>query len=181
MQIDIEDILASTFGRILSQCLLFASAVWIGSMVGGLALVAGISAISWHDGLTNLSGVWASPVLLGSQWLVLNSVILLGGLGYFVVSENAGFAAWGVVAGLESLFVLLGWSMDLKSPVSIAVCWIAWLVLLVMMETGVRLIWQMLRNRWARELAMLEMENARRRAEFEERQREGIRREKDGD
>lgn len=181
MQIDIEDILAGTFGRILRQCLLFASAVWVGSMVGGLALVAGICVISWDDGMMQLPLVWASPVLLGSQWLVLNAVVLLGGLGYFLISEDAGFAGWGILAGLQSLFVVLGWSMDLEISRSIVVCWISWLVLLVMMEAGVLLIWQMLRNRWARQLALLEIENAHRRAEFEARQREGIRREMEAD
>ncbi|MES2921320.1 MAG: hypothetical protein V4819_07230 [Verrucomicrobiota bacterium] len=181
MQLDIEDILANAFGRIVRQCLLFASAVWIGSMVGGLALVIGIGGHSWHDALMNLNRVWASPLLLGTAWMVPNIIPLLGGLGYFVVSESAGFKAWGVVAALESFFVMAGWAMELKDPISIAIAWGAWLVLLVMLETGVWLIWQMLRNRWARQLALLEMENARRRAELEARQREVIDREKDAD
>lgn len=170
MQLDIEDILASAVGRVIRQCVLFASAVWIGSMVGGLSLVIGISGNSWQDALTHLPEVWASPVLLGTVWMVLNAAVLLGWLGYFVVSENAGFTAWGVLAGVESLFVMAGWTMDLKDSWSMGVAWFAWLHLLVMMETGVWLVRQSLRNRWARQIAMLNQENARRSAEHAARQ-----------
>jgi hypothetical protein len=167
MQLDLEDILASTFGRVLVQVFLFASAVWVGCALGALALVAGTCATSWHDALLWLSRVWASPLLLFSVWLLPNIVVLCGGAGYFLVSENAGFKAWGVVVALESFFVMAGWSMDLKTAGPIAIAWVSWLVLLAMVETGVWLVRQMLTNRWARELAVLNMENARRRAEKE--------------
>ncbi len=109
MQLDLEDILTSTFGRILVQVFLFASAVWVGCTLGALALVAGTCATSWHDGLRWLSRAWASPLLLFSVWLLPNIVVLCGGVGYFLVSENAGFKAWGVVVALESFFVVAGW------------------------------------------------------------------------
>ena len=167
MQIDLEDILASTLGRILVQAFLFASAVWVGSTLGALALVAGVCVSSWHDALLWLTRVWASPLLLFSVWLFPNVIVLAGGVGYFLVSENAGFKAWGVVVALESFFVMAGWSMDLKSAWPIAIAWISWLVLLGMVETGVWLVRQMLANRWARQLAVLNMENARCRADKE--------------
>jgi hypothetical protein len=105
--------------------------------------------------------------LLFSVWLLPNIVVLCGGVGYFLVSENAGFKAWGVVVALESFFVIAGWSMKLKTVWPITVAWVAWLVLLVMVETGVWLVRQMLTNRWARKMAVLNMKNARRRAEQE--------------
>lgn len=167
MQIDFEDILASTFGRILVQVFLFASAVWVGCTLGALALVVGVCGTSWHDALGWLAKVWASPLLLFSAWLLPNIAVLCGGVGYFLVSENAGFKAWGVVVALESFFVMAGWPMDLKTVWQIVIAWVSWLVLLGMVETGVWLVRQMLTNRWARELALLNMENARRRAEKE--------------
>lgn len=165
MQIDLEDILTSTVGRILVQIFLFASAVWVGCTLGALGLVAGVCVTSWHDALGWLGAVWASPLLLFSVWLFPNIVVLCGGVGYFLVSENAGFKAWSVVVALESFFVMAGWAMDLKSAGPIAIAWISWLLLLGMVETGVWLVLQMLTNRWARELAVFNMENTRRRAE----------------
>ena len=167
MQIDLEDILASTFGRVVVQAFLFASAVWVGCVLGALALVAGGCGTSWHDALGWLANVWASPLLLFSAWLFPNIVVLAGGVGYFLISENAGFKAWGVVVALESFFVMAGWSMELKTAWPIAIAWVSWLVLLGMVETGVWLVHRTLAKRWARELAVLNMENARRRAEKE--------------
>lgn len=179
MQLDLEDILAGTFGRVIKQALLFASAVWTGCIVGGLALVIGICGHSWQDALSNLSMIWASPLLLFSVWLFPNVVVLAGGVGYFITAENAGFRAWGVLAGLESFFVMAGWFMELKSAWPITIAWVAWLVIVGMLETGVWLISQMLTNRRVRELAVLNMENARRRAEMEVIERLRISREAD--
>ncbi len=148
-------------------------------MVGGLALVIGICGHSWRDALTNLFMIWASPLLLFSVWLFPNVVVLAGGAGYFITSENAGFRAWGILAGLESFFVIAGWSMDLKSAWPIAIVWVSWLIILGVLETGVWLIRQMLTNRWVRELAVLNMENAHRRAEQEVVERLQMRKEDD--
>lgn len=65
------------------------------------------------------------------------------------------------------VFVVAAWASDLDSMLPITIAWISWLVLLVMLETGVWLIRQMLTNRWARQLAMLNMENSRTNAERE--------------
>jgi hypothetical protein len=167
MQLDLEDILAGTVGRILVKLFLFVSAVWVGCSLGALALVAGRCGTSWYNALGWLGNVWASPLLLFSVWLLPNIVVLGGGIGYFMLSDNTGYKAWGVVVALESFFVMAGWSMDLYTAWPITIAWISWLVLLGMVETGIWLVRQMQTNRWARELAVLNMENAYRRAERE--------------
>lgn len=149
------------------QLLLFASAVLVGCTLGALALIAGDFGTSYHGALGWLGDVWAWPLLLLSAWLLPNIVVLGGGLGYFLMSENAGFKAWGMVVALESFFVMAGWARDFQSAWPITIAWVSWLVLLGLVETGVWLIRQMLINRWARELAVLKMENVRRRPEKE--------------
>jgi hypothetical protein len=167
MQLDPEDVFAGTFGRIALRFLLFVSAVWIGSMVGGAALAIGSSLDSWRSALSDIYWIWASPAFLVSTWLILNAFVLLGGLAYFMISESDGILAWGILAGLESFFVVAAWASELDKMESILLAWISWLVLLVMIETGVWLIRQMLTNRWARQLAILNMENSRNNAERE--------------
>ena len=163
---DLEDILAGTFGRIIRQAFLFATAVWTGCMLGGLALVIGICGYSWHEALEWLPKLWMSPLLLFSLWLLANLPVLLCGLVYFIISEDAGFTAWGVLVALESFFVMAAGSSRLHSNGPIAVAWISWLILLGILETCVWLIHRRLEKRWARELAILKLENARRRAEL---------------
>ncbi len=180
MQLDPEDILAGTFGRIVVQVFLFVSAVWVGCSLGALALVVGACISTSYHALGGLASVLISPLLLCSAWLIPNIVVLGGGMGYFLISENAGFKAWGVVVAFESFFVMAGWSMDLQTAWPITMAWLAWLVLLGMVETGVWLIRQMLTNRWARELAVLNMENARRRAERDADENTRIKRDNDG-
>ncbi len=70
--------------------------------------------------------------------------------------------------------------MDVQTAWPITMAWLAWLVLLGMVETGVWLIRQMLTNRWAHELAVLNMENARRRAERDADENTRIKRDNDG-
>lgn len=167
MQLDPEDVFAGTFGRIALRFLIFVSAVWIGSMVGGTALAIGNSWGSWRNALDDVYWIWASPAFLASSWLILNAFVLLGGLAYFMISESDGFLAWGILAGLESFFVVVAWASDLDKMASIILAWVSWLLLLTMLETGVCLIRQMLTNRWARQLAILNMENSIKNAERE--------------
>ncbi len=177
MQIDLEDILANTFARIVFHCLLFLSAVWSGSIVGGAALVIGANVLSPADVVGEFLRVWMSPVLLFSVWLLPNLAVLLFGIAYFVIAERVGFLAWGVMVGFESLFVLLGWFRDLDDLLQMAAAWIAWLGILIMLSAGLWLWRQILTNRWARQLAALHAENAHRLAEREAVERERILRE----
>ena len=77
-----------------------------------------------------------------------------------------------MVIAVESLVVMLSW---VKSFVNgwpaMGVAWATWLVLLVMVGTGIWLVRQHLINLWARDMAMLRAANAQKRAEREAEER----------
>lgn len=171
MQLDIEDVLSGVFGRISSHALYLLSAIWIGSMIGGSAILAGewlYSPRSFHG----LGWVWVSPYLLFNMGIVLNAAFLGFITIYVMHSDNSGFAVWGVVVGVESLFAMFGINFHPLPALYQVASWGAWLVLLTMAETGVWLIRNARMNRWAREMMELSAENALRRAERESRSHE---------
>ena len=172
MQFDIEDALAGTFGRINLLFLFMLSATWAGSIIGGLAWYVGTWDLSPGELLSVASVLWEGPAMLINLWIVPNAGLLAIGIVILLVSESYGFAAWGIIVGFESLFVMLGHGFD-RSPRVSLVAWSAWLVLLVMVETGIWLAHQMRRNRWVHQLAALSAENAMRRAEREALARDG--------
>ncbi len=162
MQLDFEDIMASAFGRILVIALFFVSAVWLGSLIGGLACHLGHDR---HHGLPDPGAIFMAPLLQINLWIVPNVAFLAIMMVYVFVGDGIGHAAWGVIVGFESLFVMLGWGLHLEEMRDVIIAWSCWLVLLVMAETGVWLHRQMRRNRWAREMMELRAENAMRNAE----------------
>lgn len=170
MSYDPVDVFGGTLGSILRQALLFAAAVWIGSLIGGIGFAAGHLASG--GGIERAFRlVYASPLLLISLWGIPNLFVLLVALVYFLRSENAAYVAWIVLAGIESLVVMLGWAGDLPEfwvPRTIA--WGVWSVTLAMATTGVLMLRQWQINRWALHMARVAAENARRRAEIEARQ-----------
>lgn len=172
MQFDVEDVLAGAFGRIILLFLFILSATWVGSVIGGLAWFAGTWDLSLGELLSVPSVLWEGPALLINLWIIPNAGLLAVAIVILLVSESYGFAAWGMIVGFESLFVMLGQGFDWLPRVSL-VAWSAWLVLLVMVETGVWLLRQMRRNRWVYQLAALSAENAMRRAAREALARDG--------
>lgn len=112
-----------------------------------------------------------SPAFLLTQWMWVNGVVLFCSLLHFLRSEMTSVAGWGVLAGLESLLVMLGWMDEFPSPLGTAVGWGAWLLLLGMMGVALWFIRQWILNRWAAELAILHADNATRRADREDRKR----------
>lgn len=99
---------------------------------------------------------------------------------YFVRSESAGHRAWGIIVGVESLMVMLGWcKYPIQSGWPIASAWFTWALILAMVETGVWLLHQHQVNTWAREMGMLRSEIAQRRAENEAKENIRISREKE--
>ena len=169
MQLDFEDVLAGTFGRLVLFSLFLFSAIWMGSTIGGLALAVGRWDFSVHTFSIDLEALWWSPLLLINLWIVPNVAFLAAMMVYLLVSENTGYAAWGTIVGIESLFVMLSWAHHSSPAYRISITWGTWLVLLAMAETGIWLIRQMRMNRWAREMAELSAENAMIRAEREAR------------
>ena len=172
MQFDFEDVLAGTFGRIILLFLFILSATWVGSVIGGLAWFAGTWDLSPGELLSVPALLWEGPTLLINLWIIPNTGLLAVAIVILLVSESYGFAAWGMIVGFESLFVMLGGGFDGSPRVSL-VAWSAWLVLLVMVETGIWLVRQMRVNRWAYQMAALSAENAMRRAEREAMARAG--------
>ncbi|MES2439006.1 MAG: hypothetical protein V4584_08060 [Verrucomicrobiota bacterium] len=159
MQLDFEDILSGAFGRIIALFLFIVSAVWVGSLVGGIAWMVGRSGFSQ---LPSIFDLFMSPLLLINLWIIPNVALLAIMTSYLLVSDESGHAAWGVIVGFESLFVMLGWCLNFSGVKDTALAWSCWLVLLVMLETGIWLDRQMRTNRWAREMAQLRAENAMR-------------------
>ena len=169
MQLDVEDVFAGVFGSMLGRALCFVLAVWTGCLIGAAGLtVGGIAAAGRFPPAALRGYLGHAPLLLVSMWGVLNVPFLLFSFIYFIRSELLGWRAWGWVIALQSLTVMAGWAKsELHGGLPLAAGWLAWLVLLVMVEAGVWLVFQMARNRWARQLAELRAENARRSAERE--------------
>jgi hypothetical protein len=167
MQLDVEDIFAGVFGSILGRWFLFVVAVWIGCWVGVVGLLAGNYFGGASPSPGNLIGfLLFAPTLLLSLWGVANVPFLLFSFIYFIRSESIGYKAWGIVIAVESLTVMAGWAKEpFGGSLAHLVPWLAWLVGLVMAETGVWLIAQVARNRWVRQLEELKAENAQRNAE----------------
>jgi len=161
MQLDFEDVLASSIGRVMVIFLFFLSGIWLGSLVGGFALMVGARS------LPDPEDVFMTPLLLVNVWIVLNVAFLAGMLIWIFVGDGLGCLAWGVLVGVESLFVMLGFTFGFGSPASVdtAIAWAVWLVVLVMLETGVWLVFQWRRSIWARQMAALGAENAMIRAQ----------------
>lgn len=155
MSFDFEDILASAFGRMLVIALFLTSGVWVGSLVGAIAIMAG-------ERRLELEVFLSAPLLLINVWLVLNVAFLAGVLIWIFVADGLGYLSWGVLIGVQSFFVMLGFNFGFRLPplLECAIAWAVWLTLLAMLETGVWLTCQWRRNVWAREIAALSAENA---------------------
>lgn len=167
MQIDIEDVLGGTLGRICRLFLYLLSAIWTGSMIGAIAWAVGSGHFLHGFSALDLTEILSTPVLLLSVWIVPNVAFLAVAVTYLMVSDNQGYAPWGIIMGMESLFVVLGQQGSFHSSLLWMAAWTLWLVLLAMAETGIWLLKQAKTNRWAREMAALNAENALRRAERE--------------
>jgi len=167
MRLDVEDVLAGEFGRFFRILLFVLSACWVGSMIGGLAWFFGTWDLTPGNLVFALAALWSGPALLMSDWMIPNFGLLVLGITILFVTDHTGYAAWGTIVGVESVFALLGTNYQHKPARVLVVAALSWLVLLVMVETGIWLIRHMRMNRWVRELAELSAENAMQRAERE--------------
>lgn len=164
MSYDPMDVFGGAIGSLLRQMFLFAAAVWVGCAIGAVALVAGSVAGGAVPEMAMLKFIVSSPVLLLSLWGLVNVLLVPLGLGFFIRSESAGYGAWMVVAGAESLLVVLGWEGDVAvNWMSRAAVWFAWLMTLAMAAAGVLFLRQYQMVRLARHLAAIEAENRERR------------------
>lgn len=161
MQIDIEDVLASSIGRMVSVSLFLVSGIWIGSAVGGFAILFAERGIY---GIRDPAMVFLSPLLLINLWIVLNVFFLVGMVIWIFVADGLGYLSWGILVGGESLFVMLGFSFGFdvmfSSLAKMGIAWGIWLVVLSMLETGLWLVFHWRQNLWARRLVELRAENA---------------------
>ncbi len=154
--------MGSVLGRIVLLFVYLASSIWVGSAIGAVARMAGDIDVAAGIYFPDFLDLWRAPYLLINIWLVPNFAILAVAITYLMLTGNLGYAAWGSIVGLESLFAMTGYGSDFYSSGNMLVAWISWLVLLAMLETGLWLIHKMQVNRWAQELAMLRAENAMR-------------------
>lgn len=180
MQLDIEDVIAGAIGSLLGRFFLLLAAIWIGCSIGALAMVtAGILGSGMRD-FSAILWVPASPLLIFSSWALLNIPFLLIITLYFLRNEDAGYLAWGIIAGVESLAVMAGWAHHFCDGwTEIASAWVIWLILLASLLSGVWFIRQFFINRWAQEIAVVRAENSQRIAEQETLERLRIQREKE--
>jgi hypothetical protein len=173
MNLDIEDVLAGALASVVVRAILFGVAVWLGCTVGAAAMLAGhiAEAGSWRIGVHE-SWIWASPLLLVNVWALLNIPFLFCFLVRFLRDESDDFLTFGIVVGVESIMVMAGWANHLvHGRLPLAVAGFTWLLLLIMIGTGVWLIRQHLINTWARRLAMIRAANAQKLARKEEQER----------
>lgn len=180
MRLDVEDVLAGEFGRFFRMILFVLSASWVGSMIGGLAWFFGTWDLTPGNLVFALAALWSGPALLVSDWMIPNFGLLVLGITILFVTDHTGYAAWGTIVGLESVFALLGTRYQHEPASVLVVAALSWLVLLVMVETGIWLVRQMMINKWAQEIWMLRAANAQRRAEKEVEERERMRTEDAG-
>lgn len=171
MWIDIEDLLAGIVGKVVLIALFFLSAIWLGSLVGGVAILAGKGA-SVRDFFEVLI---FSPILEINLWIIPNVALLAGMLVWILVNDSLDHAPWGIVMGAESLFVMLGWGLDFSEPIHAAISWASWLMLLVMAETGVWFIQQWRRQVQIQGIMALKAENWAARAVREAGQEDSVR------
>lgn len=174
VRIDIEDVIAGVVGSLIGRSLLFCFAVWLGCIVGSAGLFAGmiIQHPTWEP---KVVVIWFTPLMTFNMWWLLNIPFGLFAFIYFIRSESAGCLAWGVVAGVESLDVMAGWAhVYFHKWLPLACAWLAWAVLLAMLECGVWVAYLLYCNRNLREVEHVRRQNARRRAAAEAMERQHV-------
>jgi len=166
MNPDFEDAFAKGCGWLPRRATFILSSLVVGSQVGGASLLAGIATAKGKFHGEMFLMFFASPVLLISNWLCLNIFVLIFALVWFWRSDALSFRGWGIFAGLESVFSVLGLINEVQGPRAVIVTWVTWLLLNVMMGTGLWFLKQWQMNHWAGEIAMMKAENASRLAEL---------------
>jgi hypothetical protein len=165
MKIDIGDVFASGIGWLFKQLFLFVASIWLGTFIGGAAVLAGRLADGWSFDTDYLA---YSPVLLLSLWLIPNVCFLGAAIYWFVREETETTLACGILIGVESLVAVAGGVKWIHGWLPLTTTWTTCLVLIGMAGTGLWFFRQWQINRWAAELVALKAENAARRAELKE-------------
>ncbi len=110
------------------------------------------------------------PSILLSKLFLLNLIVVLGGLGWFVRTERDLAWFWGALVSVFSLLGVLGWISNFGFTIwPLVAVWFSYLVTITAVLSAVAFVVVWRRNRWAGEIAMLQAENAQRRAELESR------------
>lgn len=121
---------------------------------------------SFPGGLGRILG---SPSLLFSGWLFPNAIFL--GINFcrlLFYPDSTGVRTWAAIVVCEALFAMAEVSDQIwRHPWALPVAWTTCLIMIGMACTGFWFLHQWQINRWAGELAMLQAENAARRAEME--------------
>ncbi len=166
MKGDVIEVFGDTFAWVFGKAFLFFVAVVTGIGIG----VASIAASS-------LLGTGSAPVVsfadgrlvyvIGCIVPALFAVIFAG--MWFVRSDEAGWLAWSGLAAAQAALLGAAYSTIFRPGLAaLATLWGLLVVCSAMLAVALW-CWQIWRtNRWAAELAMLQAENQRRRAELKE-------------
>jgi hypothetical protein len=169
MSYDPLDVIGGALGSIIKRLLYFASAVWIGSMVG---VVSSLVAYLISGGTPETGMLWAflfAPLVMINSWIALNFLIIAVGLAYSIWATDPGYRGWMILAVASSI----GVKMDAKNTfggawLPVTAGWVCWLVLLVMLGTGVWMVCQYFLSSWAHHFHHVQAENVGRGATREE-------------
>ncbi len=174
MAVSPDMIFAKAFRWLPRRPVYFLSAVWTGSQIAAFSLlIPEFFASGFRFSPEFLQLMFLSPLLLATGWLCPNIIVLAVALARFSRIENLSIRAWGIFAGVESVFCLLpvlGWAWT-GGASDLAITLGVWLVQIVMLAAGVWFFHQWRMNHWAGELAMLRAGNASHLAELEERRK----------
>ena len=151
--------------RPIFRLLLYLSSLLLGGSLAGLA--AGIVEFAADPSLANLSEP-AEGLLAGFPWILCGFLtpafpLVVIGLAFFLHTERP-LAWWWMVSVVLQGTMWLAAGYRAPSPFA----WIPWLMLCGMLGTTVWFFRAWQRSRWAREIAVLEAENAVRIAECEQ-------------
>lgn len=169
--VDAGEIFARGCGQAFFRFFGFIAALWIGTWIAGIALGMGQvvenPAWGWRFTISHLS---FGPAMLLSKLFLLNLIVVIGGLAWFVRTERDLAWFWGSLVMVFSLLGVIGWISSFKFPIwSLVAVWISYLVVLTGVLSAIAFVVAWRRNRWAGEMAMLQAENVQRRAELESR------------
>lgn len=168
-EIDFGDIFASGLLALLLNGFVVVGGLWLGLMIGEAGMAAGDLAATGSPDLDWLLGPFDGSKT-GIFFWMLTGVLGLGAAWFkFSRLDSGGGIRWGIFIGLVAAAWLAIRSHKLDSgwlPVTAA--WGTWAITLTMIGTALWFMRQWQMNRWATEMAMLQAENAARRAELTE-------------
>lgn len=123
---DLEDLLGHTIGSIVSLFAFLLSAAWIGTLICGVAWLAGTGEPFQGTLHGRTVSLWLTPQMLVNSLLFINLAVLSLIAAYVMVSGNSGHRLWAIIVAVESVFAMAGADLSRLDPVSNAALWTIW-------------------------------------------------------